>query len=215
MVAVVAAVCVGVSIKVATLHNKQDGGGSLEASTTSENDTSTPEQSTLTEFSSLSVPSANASSIPPQSYHKLPKWVLAIFDILIFFLFGLSGVAVPSIASFWYYAIFLLLSIMWSIHFKYAQSIIRIIRLVSLVYTAIHILVLYLYQFQSFQLVAPSTSFDSTNDLLLRLVKVFYDDYNNVTSHILYSGTSEQRTRWCQLPTILSFVERLSTLQRF
>ena len=173
LVAVVASVSVGVSIKVATLHNKREGGSLDDTQDSISSGTEVPrvEQSTLTEFSSLSTTSTTNTK-PPQSYHKLPKWMLSIFDLLIFFLFGLTGVAVPSIVSFWYFSVFLLLCIMWSTHFKYTESIGRVLRLISIVYSAVHILALYLYQFQSFQLAAPSMSFDNTNNLLVRLVFV-------------------------------------------
>ena len=170
LVAVVAGVNVGVSAKVAKLHDRSDDDGALETSTSS-NETTGKFQSHVSELTTLSVPSTGpTSTAPPQSYFRLPQFVLNILDLLILFLFWLTGVSVPSIFSLWYFCVFLVLNIMWSTHFKHIRCVSRMLRLVSLVYSAVHLIVLYLYQFQSFQLAAPSTEFVNTNNLLARYV---------------------------------------------
>ena len=163
----IAAVSVGMSAKVATLHNRPDS--DLLDSSNEPIDSAHPVPSELT---NLSTPPTNnyASTCLPQSYLRLPRWLLVVLDILIFFLFWLSGVAVPSIVSFWYFAVFFVMCWAWSIHFSHTQSLGRVLRIISLVYSAVHILLLYLYQFQSFQLVAPSTAYENIDDLMVRCV---------------------------------------------
>ncbi len=164
----VAAVSVGMSAKVATLHNRPDR-DLLDSSNEPVAGSAHPVPSELTNLST--PPTTNyASSCLPQSYLRLPQWLLVVLDVLIFFLFWLSGVTVPSIVSFWYFAVFLVMCWAWSVHFSHTHSLGRVLRILSLVYSAVHILVLYLYQFQSFQLVAPSTTYGNINDLMVRCV---------------------------------------------
>lgn len=157
IVVMVSSVSVGVAIKVSRLNNSA-----------SQSPTRTPTMSSsLSESATLNVSSIGGSNTL-QHYIELPSWAVSVLDISLFFLFLLSGVAVPSILSFWYFFVFLLLAIMWSIHYKHAGLVVRSLRTISLIYTAIHLIVLYLYQFQSFQLAAPSTSFGSLKHLVVR-----------------------------------------------
>ena len=169
LVAILSSVCVGVAASVLSLHNKT-GTESLDVSTSSTTRdppvAQQPTDNNLTEMSTLALPDDSASST--QSYFKLPKYLLVVMDVLIFFLFWLSGVVVPSLTSVWYFLVFLSLALMWSIHFSKIQSISRILKFVSLIYSAIHILALYLYQFQSFQLDAPAIPIHRSSSLVVR-----------------------------------------------
>lgn len=145
IVVMVSSVSVGVAIKVAKLNSRPQ---------------SRPD-------STMSNTPTNGTTMQ-NHYVKLPKWAVSVLDISLFFLFLLCSVLVPSVLSFWYFFVFLSLAIMWSIHFKRAGLVVRSLRTISLVYTAVHLIVLYLYQFQSFQLAVPSKSFNNLSHLIVR-----------------------------------------------
>ena len=169
LVVIVSSVCVGVAVRVSALHDKPKT-ESLEVSGSSSSGdppiTHHPADSDEAKLVTLTLLGEGVTSA--QSYFKLPKYLLVVMDILIFFLFWLSGVAVPSLTSVWYFLVFLSLALMWSIHFSEIQSISRILKFVSLIYSAVHILALYLYQFQSFQLDAPTIPIHRSSSLVVR-----------------------------------------------
>ncbi len=78
-----------------------------------------------------------------------------------------AGIAVPSITSFVYYASFLLLLFIWSIH-KKAAILIRILRTFLVIYASCHMIVLDLYQFQSAQFYIPLLPDNATSSILAR-----------------------------------------------
>ena len=169
LVVIVSSVCVGVAVRVSALHDKPKT-ESLEVSGSSSSGDPPiahhPADSDETELLTLALLGEGVTSA--QSYFKLPKYLLVVMDVLIFFLFWLSGVAVPSLTSVWYFIVFLSLAVMWSVHFPKIQSISRILKFVSLIYSAVHILALYLYQFQSFQLDAPTIPIHRSSSLVVR-----------------------------------------------
>ena len=109
---------------------------------------------------------ANANIALQIHNSHLPEKVI---DVFIFFMFWLCGVVVPSVTSLAYFIAFLLLCLLWSLHIKNCLPV-RVLRSVCLVFSAGHILVLYLYQFQSAQLVFSVYPTDTTESLLSRLV---------------------------------------------
>ena len=159
IVLIISLISVGVAIKISLSHTSNNDEDAVSSIPTDD----PPSES---ELSALSHPvPIPVSSV--QSYFKLPKWVLVMIDILIFFLILLCGVTVPSISSVLYYITFIVLSVSWSLHFQCVQ-LIRVIRMITLVYSAGHILILYLYQFQSAQLLIPVSPQDTTESLLAR-----------------------------------------------
>ena len=132
-------ITLGITIKVATLGSSSSAAVEDEQS-----------MQGSTEATSLS-----SSSPPPltkeQDYLRIPKLFLYMIDFLIFALLWLCGVSYASVTSFAYFAFFLLLAILWSVQITFS-SLIRSLRIVAMLYTAVHFVVLYLYQFQAGQL---------------------------------------------------------------
>lgn len=161
VILLVSSVTVGVAIKIALLHGEDD---------TIPSERQTPEQQ---EIEAKETPLSEATSLSRshqsshQEFNKLPLWVLLVYDVLIFFLLFLSGVAVPSLTSLFYFSFFLLLSLLWSLHL-HRLFVIRWLRCLTLIYSGLHILILYLYQLQSAQLLIPISPTDTTNSLLAR-----------------------------------------------
>ena len=79
-------------------------------------------------------------------------------DVLTTLLFGFSGVMVPSLLTSVYFLSFLFICTWWgcfrTIGDKFAKF-----RIVMLFYSGLHLLVLYLYQFQFFQEILIPDSF--------------------------------------------------------
>ena len=157
----VSSVTVGVAIKIALLHGEDDNIPSERQSP--EQQRIEIKETPLTEATSLSRSHQTAH----QEFNKLPSWVLLVYDILIFFLLLLCGVAVPSLISLFYFSFFLLLSFLWSFHLHHL-FVIRWLRCLALIYSSLHILILYLYQLQSAQLLIPVSPTDTTSSLLAR-----------------------------------------------
>ena len=97
----------------------------------------------------------------------LPGWTVLMFDVAIFALVWLGGVALPSVISFFYFAMFLVLTLNWSLHLTFVR-VFRFLRTLALIYSALHFLLLYLYQFQSYQEEVSTQPYDTTNSLLAR-----------------------------------------------
>ena len=90
------------------------------------------------------------------------------------------GVAVPSLTSFVYYAVFLVLLVIWSVHLRLA-GLVRVLRTLLTLHSALHLLVLHLFQFSAAQdhiQLGPCPVPDSndycntTNSLLARSVHI-------------------------------------------
>lgn len=80
-----------------------------------------------------------------------------------------AGVAVPSLTSFTYYAIFLFILAVWSCHKAVKwRRIIRVLRCGMTFYTMLHLMGLYLYQFQAAQQNIPIQPYGTTKSLLAR-----------------------------------------------
>jgi hypothetical protein len=171
IVLAIASITTGICIKVATIKLEKENitDNNVPPSTTN----TEPLPSLLTSDEGLESfsPVQQDDAVPsemPQEHVKLPAWVPIIFDMLIFFTCLLCGSIVPSLTSFCYYAIFLIQMLLWCFHLKLAV-VVRSIRFFLLAYACLHMSVVYLYQFQSFQLILPVSSMDDTRDD--RLVK--------------------------------------------
>ena len=80
-----------------------------------------------------------------------------------------AGVAVPSLTSFTYYAMFLLILAVWSCHQAVKwRGIMRVLRCGMTFYTLLHLIGLYLYQFQAAQQNIPILPDDSSTSLFVR-----------------------------------------------
>ena len=77
------------------------------------------------------------------------------------------GVAVPSILSYIYYLVFLLVLIIWSLHLKLKWAV-RVVRVAIMIYAILHLVLLDLYQFQSGQDLVEALPLDTTHSLLAR-----------------------------------------------
>ena len=159
----VAAVALGIAIKVATLGSTQteDDGEAPPTATATIGGTST-EATALS--SSVAIP---RSSECGQDYLHIPKPFLYIIEFFIFTLLWVCGVAFTSITSLAYFAFFLFLLLLWSVHLR-CSSLVRWLRVITLIYTAVHVIVLYLYQFQSAQQLLPYQPYNTTESLIAR-----------------------------------------------
>lgn len=84
-------------------------------------------------------------------------------------LFGMSGVAVPSLTSLAYYLVFLTVLVIWSFHQTVRlRVLVRVLRCILTFYTMVHLIVLYLYQFQAAQQNIPLLPDDTAKSLLAR-----------------------------------------------
>ena len=81
-----------------------------------------------------------------------------------------AGIAVPSLTSFAYYAVFLVLLVLWSVHLR-PSSLVRVLRTYLILHSALHLLVLHLFQFSTaqnhIQLGPCSIANCTTTDMLL------------------------------------------------
>ena len=103
-----------------------------------------------------------------------------------------TGIAVPSLTSFAYYAVFLVLLVIWSVHMKLA-GLVRVLRTILTFYSALHLLVLHLFQLSSAQshiqdgpCHVAMADCSQTSSLLARLVLVVCVLQNAM---VLYIGT--------------------------
>ena len=74
---------------------------------------------------------------------------------------------VPSLTSLTYYLCFLLLLGVWSLHMR-ALVLVRILRVLLVIYSTLHLVMLDLYQFQSAQTLVPINPNTTTTSLLGR-----------------------------------------------
>ena len=159
----VSAVALGITIKVATLGSTQmDDDGEAPPTATATIGTTSTESTTLS--SSSTIP---RSSECGQDYLRIPKPFLYIIEFFIFTLLWVCGVAFTSITSLAYFAFFLFLLLLWSVHLR-CSSLVRWLRVITLIYTAVHIVILYLYQFQSAQQLLPYQPYNTTESLIAR-----------------------------------------------
>lgn len=153
VVLIISSVSAGLALKVSFLH-------SVEPLASRGFDSPTEE-------TSLTSPSRPVVS--QQEYYQFPKCFQWSVEFLIFIMFLFSGSVVPSLTSFFYYFCFLFLVFVWSFHLRVKlMSFIRLIRIVAMLYSSCHLVVLYLYQFQSFQLALPVEPMSDNDSLIAR-----------------------------------------------
>ncbi len=78
-----------------------------------------------------------------------------------------TGVAVPSISAYSYYIVFLVILVLWSLHLK-LKMVVRCLKVVVMLYAALHLVVLDLYQFQSGQELIKFEPLNSSLSLVAR-----------------------------------------------
>ena len=85
-----------------------------------------------------------------------------------------AGVAVPSLTSFIYYIVFLIVLAIWSCHLSVQlRGVVRVLRCGLTFYSMLHLVVLYLYQFQTAQQNIPLQPYDTTKSLLARFACIY------------------------------------------
>ena len=92
-----------------------------------------------------------------------------------------AGIAVPSLTSFVYYAVFLVLLVIWSVHMR-LTGLVRVLRTLLTLHSALYLLALHLFQFSAAQnhiQLGPCSVADcnTTNSQLARsvyILSVFY-----------------------------------------
>lgn len=77
-------------------------------------------------------------------------------EFILVTLLAASGVILPSLLNALYFVVFLALATWWSLYKSLGQKF-AYLRIAMAVYTALHLIVLYLYQFEFFQDALPHT----------------------------------------------------------
>ncbi len=75
--------------------------------------------------------------------------------------------AVPSVSSYSYYIVFLVILVLWSLHIK-LKGVVRCLKVAVMLYAALHLVILDLYQFQSGQELINFEPLNSSHSLLAR-----------------------------------------------
>ena len=109
------------------------------------------------------------SDTKPTSDHC---WVVAhsCLDLAIFVMTGACGVSVPSLTSMVYFLLFLLRATLWALHFDKWTRLWSAVRVLLLIYTGCHLVMVYLYQFEKAQELIPLQPTNTTSSLLGRWV---------------------------------------------
>lgn len=109
------------------------------------------------------------SDTKPTSDHC---WVVAhgCLDLAIFVMTGACGVSVPSLTSMVYFLLFLLRATLWALHFDRWTRLWSAVRVLLLIYTGCHLVMVYLYQFEKAQELIPLQPTNTTSSLLGRWV---------------------------------------------
>lgn len=100
-------------------------------------------------------------------YWRMPPVVVHTLDLAIFVMMGACGVAVPSLTSLVYFLIFLLKAVLWALHLDGWNRRLSV-RALLLVFTGCHIVMVYLYQFETAQELIPLKPTNTTASLLGR-----------------------------------------------
>ena len=100
---------------------------------------------------------------------KMPPFVVRCLDLAIFVMLGACGVTVPSLTSSLYLAIFLVKATLWAVHLEWWNRRLSV-RLLLLVYTGCHLLVVYLYQFEVAKKLIPLQPANTTTSMVARWV---------------------------------------------
>lgn len=89
------------------------------------------------------------------------SYVTTAWNFMVVFLLWLSGVSTASVLNFPYFVASIYLSLCWALRLNHARLFIisqRVVVMLVTVYSAVHLIVLYLYQFQSAQDLVPRPS---------------------------------------------------------
>jgi hypothetical protein len=104
--------------------------------------------------SSTTLPSTNSNSTSSTSLKLIWPTLLSILRrIRLFLQFVIVGIAAfmyPSIINSIYFVFFLILAFLWSLSIKFGRKY-TLARALLVIYTGIHLLIFYLYQFGVFQ----------------------------------------------------------------
>ena len=89
------------------------------------------------------------------------SYVTTAWNFMVVFLLWLSGVSIASVLNFPYFVASVYLSLCWALRLNHARFFIisqRIVIMLVTMYSAVHLIVLHLYQFQSAQDLVPRPS---------------------------------------------------------
>ena len=103
--------------------------------------------------------------------------VTTAWNFMVVFLLWLSGVCVASVLNFPYFVASIYLSLCWALRLNHTKRFIvsqRVVTILITVYSAVYLIVLYLYQFQSAQDLVPRPSISA------RYIVYVCKIYNNV-----------------------------------
>jgi hypothetical protein len=111
-------------------------------------------------LSPLTLSATNSSSSTTSLKLIWPRLLSVLRRIRLFLQFVIIGIAAfvyPSIINSMYFVFFLTLAFIWSLSIKFGRKY-RLARALLVIYTGIHLLIFYLYQFGFFQDVLPPLS---------------------------------------------------------
>jgi hypothetical protein len=104
--------------------------------------------------SATTLPSTNSNSTSSTSLKLIwPRLLSVLRPIRLFLQFVIVGIAAfmyPSIINSIYFVFFLILAFLWSLSIKFGRKY-TLARALLVIYTGIHLLIFYLYQFGVFQ----------------------------------------------------------------
>ncbi|CAF3646268.1 unnamed protein product [Rotaria sordida] len=134
--------------------------------------------------SSPSMDSSTSTTTKRSSWPRLLSIVRRIRLFIQFIIVGFAAFVYPSIINSIYFIFFLIIAFVWSLSVKFGKKY-ELVRALLVIYTGMHLLILYLYQFTFFQEALPPLSLWSNITGLTAIVII-----NNCTENEPYVATN-------------------------
>ncbi|CAF4702929.1 unnamed protein product [Rotaria sp. Silwood1] len=132
---------------------------------------------------SPSIDSSTSTTTKRNSWPRLLSIVRRIRLFIQFIIVGFAAFVYPSIINSIYFIFFLIIAFLWSLSINFGKKF-ALVRALLVIYTGLHLLTLYLYQFTFFQEALPPLSLWSNITGLTAIVT------NNCTTSELYVATN-------------------------
>ncbi|CAF3346333.1 unnamed protein product [Rotaria sp. Silwood1] len=132
---------------------------------------------------SPSIDSSTSTTTKRNSWPRLLSIVRRIRLFIQFIIVGFAAFVYPSIINSIYFIFFLIIAFLWSLSINFGKKF-ALVRALLVIYTGLHLLTLYLYQFTFFQEALPPLSLWSNITGLTAIVT------NNCTTSELYIATN-------------------------
>ena len=105
------------------------------------------------------------------------SYITTAWNFTVVFLLWLSGVCVASVLNFPYFVGSIYLSLCWALRLNHTRLFVisqRIVTMLVTLYSAVHLIVLYLYQFQSAQDLVPRPSISARYSIYVYATNMYY-----------------------------------------